>query len=323
MPLKRAFLFLLLILPPNVFSQTGGEASHSLSLSAEAGFLYGTSYEIVYHVSGSSEYLSELQWKIEPLWFIGMAAEYAPKQPFNRQDFFGTLDIKLGIPGKTGVIEDRDWLEPGVLTHFSSHDNLTKMALLVDLGAGISVPLTAGFLLRFSLDLSYMYFKYEAHDGYTQYGSNTLTSFVAWKPSFPKVSFNGLAMDYAQHWFILRPGVGTVLRKGPVFLSLSISLSPLTVCVAIDNHYRRDPPFMNLGGLTGGIFVEPEAGVSFAFNEQCKIGLVFAYRYISETRGNAVYYEYHPYGTVVKEYADTEGARYRAFEAALKFTYTL
>jgi outer membrane protease len=271
--------------------------------------------------------VSELQWNAKPLWFAGAAVEYGPKKPFDRMDFFGTLELKVGIPGKTGVIEDRDWLTPvtvpGALTHFSSHDNITKAAVLADLGGGISVPLTGSLVLRLSLDLSCMYFKYEAHDGYTQYGTNDLTPpFDPWDPALPKVAFQGLGMDYAQYWVVVRPSAALVLRLNRFYLSASLSLSPLVVGFAVDNHYRRNPPFLDQAGLSGGIFVEPKGGVSFAFNEQYKLGITVAYRYMSESRGNAEYYEYKPSGTVLTRYADIAGARYRAFYGTLALSYT-
>jgi outer membrane protease len=278
-----------------------------------------------------------LQWNARPLWFAGAAIEYGPKKPFDRMDFFGTLELKVGIPGKTGVIEDRDWLVPvtvpSALTHFSSHDNITKAAVLADLGGGISVPLTGSLVLRLSLDLSYMHFKYEAHDGYTQYGGPTgndhlpssTNPYVPWDPAWPKDDpsrVRGLSMDYVQHWFILRPSAGLALRLNRFYLSASLSLSPLVAGFAADNHYRRNPPFLDQAGLSGGIFVEPKGGVSFAFNEQCKLGITVAYRYMSESRGDAEYYEYKPSGTVKTRYADIAGARYRAFYGTLALSYT-
>ncbi|MDR2142794.1 MAG: omptin family outer membrane protease [Treponema sp.] len=305
---------------------TAEERSHSFALSVETGFLYGTSYEIVYNFAGSSRYTSELQWKSTPLWFIGLAAEYGPVKPFVRPGFFGTLEIKLGMPGKTGVIEDRDWLIPGALTHFSSHDNHTKAAVFADLGGGFSVPLTGGLLLRLSLDVSYMYLKYEAHDGYIQYGLNNhkpdpFKPYVSWDPKWAKVPINGLGMDYSQHWFIVGPGMGMVLRLWRFSLSFSLSIRPLAVCVDFDNHFLREPPFLVVGELFGGFFIEPKGGVSFALNEHCELAIKAAYRYIGETRGNATYYEYYSSGTKETEYADSAGAAYRAFQAALTFTW--
>ncbi|MDR0402292.1 MAG: omptin family outer membrane protease, partial [Treponema sp.] len=304
------------------------KASHSFSLSVETGFLYGVSREIVYGGSLASNYLSEIQWNIRPLWFAGAAVEYAPK--FGKNGFFGTFEIKAGIPGKTGVIEDRDWLSPvtipGALTHFSSHDNFTRTAVLADIGGGIAVPLTASLVLRLSFDFSYMYYKYEAHNGYTQYHTNSsyppYTPYKPWAPGWPKVPMNGLGMDYAQHWFIPRPGAKLVLRQGRFSLSASASISPFVFCFTVDNHYRRNPPFLVESELSGGFFIEPKGSVSFELNDRCEIGLTLAYRYIGETRGDAAYHEYESFGTVITRYANIAGAAYRAFEAALMFSYT-
>ncbi|MDR2142742.1 MAG: omptin family outer membrane protease [Treponema sp.] len=301
------------------------KSSYVFSVSAELGILYGTSYEIVYDSSSSQRYLSELQWNIKPLLFAGLSAEFGPKNPLDKFSFFTGLEIKAGLPGKTGVMEDRDWLYPvtvpGSLTHFSSHENQGKAAFLADLGGGVSFPLGKMAALKISLDFSYMYFKHEAWNGYIQYGSNNTNTlpYVPWQADWPKSDIPGLVADYTQHWFILSPAVALVVPGKRVSFSVSIAVSPAVACIAFDNHFRRD--FLTHERMFGGIFLEPEGNFFFSFSDSFGIGLSASYRYINGTRGDR-------YDTDTKNETDTPwmkdiaGAGYRAFQGKAAFRLT-
>jgi outer membrane protease len=127
--MKNKMLFLLFFYLATANHATGQEKSYAVTFGIETGLLSGTSREIVYNGTHSRQYISELQWNMKPLWFIGVMTGYGPRDPLKKIAFFTELEIKVGIPAKTGSIEDRDWLTPvttsGALTHFSSHDNKT------------------------------------------------------------------------------------------------------------------------------------------------------------------------------------------------------
>jgi outer membrane protease E len=301
------------------------KSSYAFSLSVETGILYGTSYEIVYDTSSSQRYLSELQWNIKPLFFAGLSAEFGPRNPLDKFSFFAELEIKAGLPGKTGEIEDRDWLYPvtvpGSLTHFSSHENHTKMAFLADLGGGVSFPLGKIFVLKIALNFSYMFFKYESWNGYIQYGPNRYTpppDYVPFDSSFTKEPLYGLGMDYTQHWFILSPAVALVVPGKRVSFSFSVAVSPVVACIAFDNHFLRD--LLTHERMFGGIFLEPEGNFFFAFSDFFGIGLSGSYRYIDGTRGD----RYDTENGIDKPWMrNIAGAGYRAFQgkAVFKFTF--
>jgi outer membrane protease len=131
------------------------KAAYALSFGFESGIFYGTSTEIVYTASGSSQYLSELQWNVTPLFFMGLSAEYGiqKSQAFQKNSFFGKIEIDVGLPFETGVIEDRDWKYPASvpgspLTHFSSHRNQTKAAIVSGLSGGGVVALNGQFPIK-------------------------------------------------------------------------------------------------------------------------------------------------------------------------------
>ncbi|MDR2048837.1 MAG: omptin family outer membrane protease [Treponema sp.] len=323
-----AALVVFVISMPGFLYAEEKKSSYAFSANAELGILYGTSYEIVYDSASSRRYLSELQWNIKPLFFAGLSAEIGPRNPLDRIAFFAELEIKAGLPGKTGAMEDRDWLYPVTvpesLTHFSSHENRTKAAFLADIGGGASFPLGKTAALKISLNFSYMYFKNEAWNGYIQYGPNGtgIVPYVPWQSDWPKEDIPGLVADYTQHWCIVSPAAALVVPGKRVSFSFSIALSPAVACIAFDNHFRARPPFLTNELMSGGIFLEPEGNFFFTFSDSFGIGLSASYRYIHGTRGDR-YDTDTSTGTDTPWMRDIAGAGYRAFQgkAAFKITF--
>jgi outer membrane protease len=320
-----AALAVFVILAPGFSYAEKEKSSYAFSLSAETGILYGTSYEIVYYHASSRRYLSELQWNMKPLFFAGLSAELGPRNPLNGFAFFAELEIKAGLPGETGVTEDRDWFPnvptaPGALTHFSSHENRTKAAFLADLGGGVSFPLGKISVLKIALNFSYMFFKHEAWDGYYQYGGNPTDingPCVPWQSDWKKNYLYGLGMDYTQHWFILSPAVALVVPGKRVSFSLSLAASPAITCIAFDNHFLRN--LLTHERMFGGMFLETEGSFFFAFSGFFGIGLSASYRYIDGTRGDRYDTEN---GIDTPWMRNIAGAGYRAFQGKATFRFT-
>jgi hypothetical protein len=169
-----------------------------------------------------------------------------------------------------------------------------------------------------------MFFKYEAWNGYTQYGPNnhkdTPPDYVPFDSSFTKVPISGLGMDYTQHWFIVSPAVAFVVSGKPISFSFSIAASPAVVCIAFDNHFLGD--LLTHERMFGGIFLEPEGNFFFSFSDSFGIGLSASYRYIDGTRGDR--YDTNTFsGIDTPWWRNIAGAGYRAFQgkAAFRFTF--
>lgn len=300
---------------------------YSFSVSGGIGFLYGTSYEIVYKNSTSDNYLSELQWDIKPLLFFQTDFNLGPQNPMKHWGLFFGVDLKVALPLESGVIEDRDWMspvtQPGALTHFSSHENHTKAAVLVSLESGFSLPVWR-LLLKFYLNVDYMYFKFEARNGYTQYGPNykdptTInpadpdTWYVPWEPSFPKVPFSGLGITYQQHWLLINTGIGADFPVGPFTFSGALFFTPMVLCIDFDQHHARHFDFT--GYLFKGIAIKPKLGASFSFNEYLALELSCSYLWIGETRGHEKIEDFDAGQTYA--YKNSVGVRFSAFEGGL------
>jgi hypothetical protein len=340
-----ALVFFVILTPGLSHAAEEKKSSYALSMGVESGILYGASYEIVYDSASSRRYLSELQWDIKPLLFAGLSAELRPRNLLDRIGFFTAFEIKAGLPGKTGVTEDRDWFPnvptaPGSLTHFSSHENQTKAAFLADLAGGVSFPLGKTAVVKLSLNFLYMFFKHEAWNGYAQYGlyspDSSLTDAsnsnynkyendhcVPWQPDWYKFYIFGLGMDYTQHWFILSPGIALVIPGKRASFSFSAAVSPAIACIAFDNHFRGVPPFLTHERMFGGIFLETEGNFFFAFSDFFGIGLSASYRYIGGTRGDRYDTQYYTGNEIdTPWYRNIAGAGYRAFQGKAVFKIT-
>ena len=306
---------------------------YAFSLGAEAGALYGVSREILYDNPDGSRRLSELAWNIRPLWFAGLSAGYGPRDPLKQSALYAELGIRAGLPLVSGRMEDRDWypvvrplMGPGPLTHFSAHENRVQTAVLADLKGGLSWPLGRGFFFRLNLGVSYMFFSFEAWNGYVQYGSNpgsTNQICDPWDPSFPKVAVSGRGIGYAQHWLLLSQGFSLDFAAARFSASLSLSMSPLIACYASDLHYAQNPPFQTGEYISGGIFAEPAGNFFFMFSASTGLGFSVSYRFIGGSRGYLIQEDFAPGGTVRTKRGYLAGAAYSALSGSAVFKIKL
>jgi outer membrane protease len=321
------YIFFLLLLFFNKPASVQCENEYGFSLTAETGIIYGTSYEISYH-GNSSQYTSELQWDIKPLWYVGLATEYGPKEASKDDGFFVNLELKVGIPGETGTMEDRDWLTPtttpGSLTFFSSHDNYTKTAFLANIRGGYTIPLNEHSILKSYLCFSYMFYKFEASDGYIQYGANNHPPNISnpygpWNKDWAKDYTKGVGIAYSQHWFYLAPGLEIAFALWKFDFAFSFSASPLVFSFTKDNHFQRIPPFEIRGFLFGRLYPEPKGSFSCNFNKFFSLDFTVAYRFIKGARGDFKQKEFYSTYTTTTTYNDIAGAAYKAFDISTSF----
>ena len=315
------FVFLVIIFGvESVYGQNSlSNKKHEFSLSGGIGFFSGTSYEIVYKYADENEYLSELQWNIKPLFYMGIALNYDLKEPAEERGFLLGIGLKAGIPMQTGSIKDRDWLLFSEdLTHYSSHENHTKAAVLLNVSTGYSLPVWK-MVLKFYLNFDFMYFKWEARNGYIQYGPNKSTPYIPWDASFPKEPSSGLGITYTQHWVLFSAGIGADFPMGRFTFFSYVSIGP-AICIAVDDHHKTLPPVTFIDTVYKGLYVKPKLGAYISCNSRFDIGMSVMYTYISETRGNTIQKNN---GYTSGNISNTAGAAFKAFEGNLSVKYRL
>ncbi|MFP3089931.1 omptin family outer membrane protease [Treponema sp. TIM-1] len=290
---------------------------HNLFLGASLGLLSGKSDEIVYRNASTKNKLSQLLWDIKPLVYAGIDINYHWQKPENTWSIFANTSFKFGFPGKTGVLEDRDWMAseyPQFLTHYSMHDNKTENAVFIDASAGASFQIFGQFLLKPSISYNVMHFYWEANGGSLLYPD----------------SYGGHGylrpidvITYKQTWHIISPGVAFYGEFNRYFnAEIAFKISPLIWCIGEDDHILRDLT-ITTDNLAIGLFIEPSLLFSFIPNipkDFFTLSLSVLYRNISYVRGDGIYKELGKPARTVK---NIMGAGYSAFDVGLTARFKL
>ena len=269
-------------------------------LSPLFGILYGQGEEILYRDSGWDQYASQLLWDLKPLVYTGLAADFGPRDPFERRGFIAAGSIKYGLPLRTGSMEDRDWmnLETNWLTHYSQHQAYSQNAILADLSAGYSWPLTNYLALSAYGEFSFMYLSWSADNGYAQYTTEATKDegdYPPWNNNLPKTYFNGKNILYTQIWFIFSPGLCLKGRINRLFSAQAhFNYSPLIYATAKDDHLIPNKDYQGRSFedyLYFGHYLKGGGKFIFSPLENMDLSLSCSYRYITRTRGPS-YWEY-------------------------------
>ncbi|MDR2630432.1 MAG: omptin family outer membrane protease [Spirochaetaceae bacterium] len=263
------------------------EGAYVFSVAPVFGFLYGHAEELVYKKADSDTLLSQLIWDIKPLFLWGFSADIYRRYPMEKPGFFMNLTTQFSFPTNTGTMEDRDWqAAEDRLSHFSSHDNYTNWATLMDLSAGISVPVISRLVFKFHAGFDYMYFNWTAQNGYAQYGKELSPGvFSPWNENIPKVYQSGTVISYIQYWFILTPGFSLYIPYRFFSVNLDFQISPLIICLDQDNHPLRNPPLQFNDYMFWGLFLEPTGEFTLSFHERISLSAYVSYRLIKGPRG--------------------------------------
>ena len=290
---------------------------YGFSVSPLLGILYGQAEEIVYQYPDKGVYLSELLWDLKPLYYAGFAVNFGPRDPFTNSGFFSDGSLKVGLPIKTGIMEDRDWQIENFLTNYSRHDAISRGTFLADLSAGFSWRINYFLALSGYAEFSYMRHSWSAKDGYYQYLETDQFGGIkpgqTWNDQIPKKEFSGVVIRYVQNWFIVSPGV-SLKGKLSRFFSLegSFNYSPLIYCEDRDDHILTKTVFNDY--LYFGHFFDGGGKLSFTPKNNMAISLAVSYRYITGSRGDIK--------SGIFSYDNIAGGGYSALDAGLGFTYT-
>ena len=271
---------------------------YAFSLCPQFGLFYGHVEEMVYPTDTKADLLSLLLWDIKPVFYYGFLMDFSPVRPMEKNGFFLDLSMKYGVPGPSGVMEDRDWLskQNTELTNFSSHDNITKEIFQLDFSAGFSFPFSRTLLVKTFVNISYMNFRFYGENGYGIYARETPPYSGIYAPiddDPAKITYNGLGklISYRQEWFCAAPGFSIGYGYKDLFLAeISYMITPLVLCTDFDEHYYNYIGGTQYGdNMKGGIMIEP--GFKFSLNVNRRLGVSFeiSWRYISGTRGPSYY----------------------------------
>jgi outer membrane protease len=285
------FLFVSIFGAVSVTSLCAAEPKkfpYTFAVGASTGFLYGEGEELVYwDDTAIADNASQLLWDIKPMVYVGSSLYFDRVDPMKKWGVFSTLDLKFGLPGiKTGTMEDRDWDTNNTLVGFSSHDNATEGALLLDFSFGVSFPIQNIIYIRTYFVVSYTHLKWAARDGYGQYLIDEDTGIPY--PSVdaaPEKSVYGPAINYSQDWFEVAVGASVYYPFKKYFtLGLSVQFAPLiTWTHGRDDHFRRDIEFDDY--MSKGVGFKPRGEFTFSPASRLSISFFTGGIFMFETSG--------------------------------------
>jgi outer membrane protease len=300
-------------------------AQVSLETSTSAGVLVGTSREIV--LSGLYV-MSQLDWAMKPLVFVG--SELRASTP---EGLRASLEVRSGVPGKTGRITDKDFLNwDGDVTHYSEHDSFTEGALLLDARLGWQFVLGDRFTVEPFAGFSLMRFKWTARDGFLQYPPESSYPYTPWNPqTTTKADVYGTGIVYQQTWYIPMAGMRATLRFGDrMEAAFALGFSPYLWMNDLDNHELRQLDFVGI--MSGGFLIDPSLEVSWRLGPRSRLSLDLGYRIIWGLVGDTLEIgtgtggSPGPGGLVPGEsirYYSTAGTSYDAFSLSLSLNVSL
>jgi len=268
---------------------------YTLSAWTSFGALLGQLEEIVYPPSGyHAEKLSQLLWDVKPVFYYGLSLDFSRIQPLDKWGGFATLSLRNGIPGKSGEMEDRDWVskENDSLTHLSVHDNYTNELFLFDASAGFSFPIRK-ILLKPYVTMSYMRFSFTGQHGHGTYareiGGDYSGVFASIKdnPKYESFANWEKVINYTQSWLTVAPGISASYYFNRFYGELFFNISPLVSCAGVDEHLTNFQVFKDY--MKGGIFLEPGFHFSFIASERLEFSFDFSWRHMGGARGESWY----------------------------------
>jgi outer membrane protease len=251
-------------------AEEANNTPYAFSTGTSTGFLFGQGEEIVYWPGNHDDFGSQLLWDIKPLFYAGPSLDFSRRNPLEKWGFFGILNLKFGIPAKTGTMEDRDWSNaPDQLSHFSSHDNYTQGAILFDISAGVSIPIRNTLYVKAFGALSYMRFNWASRDGYKQYAVYDYKTgeYGPWTEDIDKVPGYGPAINYSQNWF--EPFILGVSIHYPLLRRFTLSLSTqfcpfIVIAHGRDDHLNPLKKIQYDDYMNRGASFKPQGEISFS-----------------------------------------------------------
>ena len=293
---------------------------YTLSTWTSFGAFLGHAEEIVYPPSGyKAKMFSQLLWDIKPLFYYGLSLDFSRAQPMEKWGFFAALSLKNGIPGKSGEMEDRDWMsvENDSLTHYSVHNNYTNELFVFDASAGFSFPFIRDqFLLKTYVGMTYMHFSFTGQHGEGTYARSLGDNKYAPIDEDPAhISFANWekVINYTQTWLTVAPGIALASYFNRFYFEFFFTISPLVFCRGVDEHLTNSQVFKDY--MRGGVFIEPGFHFSFIASRQLEFSLDLSWRYIGGTRGQTWYGTQIGTATLVQE--GEAGARLSLFNIGL------
>ncbi|MEE4135700.1 MAG: omptin family outer membrane protease, partial [Desulforhopalus sp.] len=224
--------------PVAVASGESAEASSAkpaslvqFTLSAGAGYLSGESTELVYWPWENNHKASELTWKTDALFMVGLGGilQIGNRFAVNFDGWFKATDGE-------GSMDDYDWQVPGLdWTDWSRHEETdVTNGSIIDLNANYSFFRSQNVVFKVIAGLKRDEFGWEARGGDFVYSIGGFRNFGgSFADGLPVIS-------YEQTMTSLYAGLGLCLAYEKFQVDARVIYSPLVDGETVDNHYLRN-----------------------------------------------------------------------------------
>jgi len=260
---------------------------YQISLTEVTGLWLGQSEEVLYSDMQASKMVSQLLWDMMPVVYLGAEAVFAPANPTRVSGPYTRLAARFGLPGESGVMEDRDWMTASSsASHFSSHTNIAIGVTIFDAELGWNLPF-GGLALRPYLAASSIALSFEAYNGTYTYpaddgGSGTLYG----RQIGYKQSFNTLGAGVSLVWPINRS----------LTLDAQVGGGGVIKYDAEDTHYYSTSPqeavYKDSAWGDGGLTLDAGAGIALRPAERLSLRLAASCKIIAEIVGDTLEVKY-------------------------------
>lgn len=280
------------------------------SLGVGAGYLTGEATEIVYWPSVGNHKASELTWKIDNLFMIGIDAQMKVQNwlTVNFDGWFKAFD-------GDGTMDDYDWQVPGLdWTDWSTHDDTdVTEASIIDLNADFAFFRTDS--AAFSAIVGYK----RDNFGWESYGGDYVYSVNGFRDTAGSFPDGLLGIGYEQTYDSLYFGMGFAAYFTKFELAGRMIYSPIVQGEATDNHYLRN--LVTYDDIEDGDMFAFDISGNYLINRNLSVLMAYSYQKYDTTQGDAEW-QFLDEGVA---YFIVDGAgmdlTYSLFSVSLRYTF--
>lgn len=204
-------VFLILIFLCPLWTQTSQPSAFfsDFTIGLKTGVISGNDYELLYYSPASAGILeSMLDWEVNAPVFQ-LSAETLIKN-----HWYIKLNPSAAIPGKSGNMQDYDWLNEDVyfetgsheLSKYSCHTNRLNYYFDLSLDAGYTFFTKGIYSVTPYLNGDFNTIYFSAYDGYRQYPNKTDGKYI-WTEDTEKIYMSGLVISYQQYIYSIGAGL--------------------------------------------------------------------------------------------------------------------
>ncbi len=283
----------------------------SFNVELGSGYLTGESKELVYWPTFGNHKASELTWKIDNMFMVGVGAQMKVRDwmAVNFNGWFKAFDGE-------GTMDDYDYLIPGSRdwTDWSHHEKTDVTAgSIVDLGVEFSFVRTDVLQLKGLAGYKRDNFSWEAYGGEYTYSDDG-----GFRNSTGSLSNSVASIGYEQTFTSLYFGLGMAAKFAAFELSSRFIYAPFVQGEATDYHYLRN--LVTYDDADDGDMIGFDVAGSFLLSQHLSIDMGYSYQRYDTMQGDSEWH-YEDSG-VVYFFADGAGMDQTSSLISLAFRYT-